>query len=97
VGDPCTEGERVDDNRNNRTQYTLGTSCRGSGVCLCLHADQRRKGTNIPYIAHLMSVAALVLEHGGDEQGSSTLSTNAPLEQFVESGESGGISVLAER
>lgn len=32
-----------------------------------LHADQRRKGTSIPYIAHLMSVAALVLEHGGDQ------------------------------
>ena len=30
-------------------------------------------------------------------QGSSTLSTDAPLEQFVESGERGGISVLAER
>ena len=32
-----------------------------------LHRDQRRKGTDIPYISHLMSVAALVLEHGGDE------------------------------
>src|SRR5690242_6508018 len=32
-----------------------------------IHAEQRRKGTTIPYIAHLMSVAALVLEHGGDE------------------------------
>jgi GTP pyrophosphokinase len=32
-----------------------------------LHADQVRKGTRIPYIAHLMSVAAIVLEHGGDE------------------------------
>ncbi len=32
-----------------------------------LHAEQCRKGTAIPYIAHLMSVAALVLEHGGDE------------------------------
>jgi len=32
-----------------------------------LHADQVRKGTGIPYLAHLMSVAALVLEHGGDE------------------------------
>ena len=32
-----------------------------------LHAGQRRKGTSIPYIAHLMAVAALVLEHGGDE------------------------------
>lgn len=32
-----------------------------------LHAAQRRKGTTIPYVAHLMAVAALVLEHGGDE------------------------------
>ena len=33
-----------------------------------LHANQKRKGSGIPYIAHLMSVAALVLEHGGDEE-----------------------------
>jgi (p)ppGpp synthase/HD superfamily hydrolase len=32
-----------------------------------LHRDQRRKGTAIPYISHLLSVAALVLEHGGNE------------------------------
>jgi (p)ppGpp synthase/HD superfamily hydrolase len=32
-----------------------------------LHARQNRKGTNIPYIAHLMSVASLVLENGADE------------------------------
>ncbi|MBW4619384.1 MAG: HD domain-containing protein [Cyanosarcina radialis HA8281-LM2] len=32
-----------------------------------LHAFQLRKGTNIPYISHLLSVAALVLEDGGDE------------------------------
>lgn len=32
-----------------------------------LHAAQLRKGTSIPYIAHLLSVAALVLEDGGDE------------------------------
>ncbi len=31
------------------------------------HAKQVRKGTMIPYVAHLMSVSALVLEHGGDE------------------------------
>jgi GTP pyrophosphokinase len=33
-----------------------------------LHAAQRRKGTAIPYISHLMAVSALVLEHGGDEE-----------------------------
>jgi (p)ppGpp synthase/HD superfamily hydrolase len=32
-----------------------------------LHAGQVRKGSNIPYISHLLSVAALVLEDGGSE------------------------------
>lgn len=39
-----------------------------TAFALTLHAEQRRKGTDIPYIAHLLSVAALVLEHGGDEE-----------------------------
>jgi (p)ppGpp synthase/HD superfamily hydrolase len=32
-----------------------------------LHVGQTRKGTGIPYIAHLMSVASIVLEQGGSE------------------------------
>lgn len=38
-------------------------------LCLAtrLHADQQRKGSQTPYIAHLLSVAALVIESGGDE------------------------------
>jgi (p)ppGpp synthase/HD superfamily hydrolase len=32
-----------------------------------LHSQQRRKGSGVPYISHLLSVAALVLEDGGDE------------------------------
>lgn len=32
-----------------------------------VHSAQRRKGTNIPYISHLLSVSALALEHGADE------------------------------
>jgi (p)ppGpp synthase/HD superfamily hydrolase len=32
-----------------------------------LHVNQRRKVRNTPYVAHLLSVAALVLEDGGDE------------------------------
>ena len=31
-----------------------------------LHRRQTRKAVGTPYIAHLMSVAALVVEHGGD-------------------------------
>jgi hypothetical protein len=32
-----------------------------------LHAGDTRKGSDVPYLAHLMAVCALVLEHGGDE------------------------------
>jgi (p)ppGpp synthase/HD superfamily hydrolase len=32
-----------------------------------LHADQIRKGSGTPYIAHLLGVASLVLEFGGSE------------------------------
>lgn len=39
----------------------------GFSLALSLHADQTRKGSEIPYVAHLMSVAGLVLEHGGNE------------------------------
>lgn len=31
------------------------------------HRTQQRKGTDIPYAAHLLSVCALVLEYGGNE------------------------------
>lgn len=31
------------------------------------HQHQLRKSTDIPYISHLMSVSALIMEHGGDE------------------------------
>jgi (p)ppGpp synthase/HD superfamily hydrolase len=32
-----------------------------------LHRAQRRKGSNTPYIGHLLGVCSLVLEDGGDE------------------------------
>lgn len=32
-----------------------------------LHRAQCRKGSGVPYVSHLISVAALVLEYGGDE------------------------------
>jgi len=32
-----------------------------------LHEGQKRKGTQIPYVAHLLIVAGLVLEYGGTE------------------------------
>ena len=32
-----------------------------------LHSSQLRKGTDIPYVSHLLGVTSLVLEHGGNE------------------------------
>ena len=32
-----------------------------------LHREQMRKGTAVPYIAHLLAVASIVLEQGGNE------------------------------
>jgi (p)ppGpp synthase/HD superfamily hydrolase len=36
-------------------------------VCANLHRQQYRKGTSIPYLGHLLAVAALVIEDGGSE------------------------------
>ncbi len=38
-----------------------------SALAFRIHGEQVRKGTNTPYISHLLAVAAIVLEHGGDE------------------------------
>lgn len=32
-----------------------------------LHANQKRKGGKVPYISHLLTVASVVLEYGGNE------------------------------
>ncbi len=32
-----------------------------------VHSGQRRKGTDVPYVSHLLAVAGLVLEDGGSE------------------------------
>jgi (p)ppGpp synthase/HD superfamily hydrolase len=55
-----------------------------------LHSKQRRKGTRIPYVAHLLAVTALVLEDGGDEDQSIA----ALLHDAVE--DQGGLKVLED-
>lgn len=54
------------------------------------HDGQTRKGTTVPYVAHLMSVASLVLEAGGDED----LAIAALLHDVVE--DCGGVPMLRE-
>ena len=55
-----------------------------------LHRAQTRKGNDIPYIAHLMSVCATVLEWGGDED----VAIAALLHDAVE--DQGGLETLEE-
>ncbi len=44
-----------------------------------LHGDQLRKGTDIPYVAHLLGVAGIALHHGANEaQRASSAPPNWP-------------------
>jgi (p)ppGpp synthase/HD superfamily hydrolase len=54
------------------------------------HRAQVRKGTTIPYVAHLLAVASLVLEHGGGEDQAIA----ALLPDVV--GDQGGAAAAAE-
>jgi (p)ppGpp synthase/HD superfamily hydrolase len=54
------------------------------------HAQTRKGGANIPYIGHLLSVAALVLEAGGTE----TQAIAALLHDAAE--DAGGVATLEE-
>ena len=55
-----------------------------------MHDGQTRKKTGVPYISHLMSVSALVLEAGGSED----LAIAALLHDVVE--DCGGTPVLED-
>ena len=57
------------------------------------HRLQMRKGSKIPYLSHLMSVSALVLEHGGSE----VTAVAGLLHDAVEDAPEGqGLAVLTE-
>lgn len=58
-----------------------------------IHAAQLRKGTDIPYVSHLMAVSAVVLEHGGDEDQACA----ALLHDAVEDSGVAWEAVIAER
>ena len=55
-----------------------------------LHAQQRRKLSGEPYLAHLLAVAAIVMEHGGNEDEAIA----ALLHDAVE--DQGGLPTLEE-
>jgi (p)ppGpp synthase/HD superfamily hydrolase len=51
-----------------------------------VHRRQKRKGTSIPYIAHVLGVTALVLEHGGNEDEAIAAVLHDVLEDVAEFG-----------
>jgi (p)ppGpp synthase/HD superfamily hydrolase len=57
------------------------------------HGQQTRKGSRIPYASHLLQVAGLVLEHGGDALQAAA----AVLHDVVEDCEAVDDAVLRER
>lgn len=80
-----------DDVKLNCLAPTLGTRFEDALVFAARkHSGQTRKKSEVPYIAHVLSVTALVLEAGGDEDQAIA----AALHDVVE--DCGGAPVLAE-
>lgn len=61
-----------------------------------LHARQVRKQTDIPYISHLISVAGLVLEHGGNRDEAIAALLHDSIEDCAED-YLGGVAALRAR
>jgi (p)ppGpp synthase/HD superfamily hydrolase len=76
--------------RTGRVEYLGPRFLRAFEFAAKMHAGQTRKGSTIPYLAHLMGVASLVLEAGGDED----LAIAALLHDVVE--DCGGAPMLKE-
>ncbi len=76
-------------NKNYPTQITERFD-QALVLCCQLHRHQIRKDGRTPYIAHLLSVAALVLEDGGSEDEA----ISALLHDSVE--DQGGLEILAK-
>lgn len=64
------------------------------GYAAELHRGQVRKGSGIPYLTHLMSVSALVLEYGGSDTQAIAALLHDAIEDRAEG--HGGPVVLAE-
>lgn len=63
------------------------------GFVAAAFRERARKGSGVPYLAHLLGVAALVAEHGGDEDQIIA----ALLHDYLEDIDGADASVLEER
>jgi (p)ppGpp synthase/HD superfamily hydrolase len=58
----------TDDDQNDTVVVLDKKFARAVEEACSLHRTQVRKGTNVPYVSHLLGVASLVLEGGGTER-----------------------------
>ncbi|WP_354699062.1 DNA helicase [Paraconexibacter sp. AEG42_29] len=73
--EPAGSGDSPDAVNHDEEAFTVAPSAPALGPRFSealmqakfIHSAQRRRGTNIPYFAHLQAVSALVLEDGGSE------------------------------
>ncbi|PZO53453.1 MAG: phosphohydrolase [Phormidesmis priestleyi] len=81
---------RQTDRQTDRQRVVLGERFEQALLYAAqLHRQQRRKVTGVPYISHLLGVAALVIEDGGCEDSA----ISALLHDAVE--DQGGLETLA--
>jgi (p)ppGpp synthase/HD superfamily hydrolase len=55
------------DNPKERRTMLIQRLARALALAIEAHGDQKRKGTKIPYILHLLAVGAIALEHGTNQ------------------------------
>src|SRR5258706_6707442 len=73
-----------------RIQFLTDRFVQALAFANTVHATQTRKGTAVPYVAHAVGVASLVIEHGADEDTAiAALLHDAPEDQ-------GGYAMLAQ-
>ncbi len=67
-GDASDARDASDTRATSVGAVTLGPRFREAlAEAALVHQHQRRKGSDTPYVSHLLAVTALVIEHGGDE------------------------------
>lgn len=54
-------------NKNTETNNLGKRFARALSLAVEWHGDQFRKGVDIPYMSHLMTVSSIAMEHGGNE------------------------------
>lgn len=83
--------------------YIVGMLTPALAFAVAAHGSQTRKGTQVPYVSHLLQVSGLVLEFGGDlEQAAAGLlhdvveDTLATLEQIEASFGAGVAAIVGD-